>query len=303
MYSIVDIYYLLKKKKYDYMSDHEFSEYIGRCIKEGRPFMAGRMGAFESSTVRMVEFGYKNKQKKMLPYLTNNAGFFPSSLDLLPEFSRLYIEALSNCDVIFPMGYKGENYLISKYAKKYIRYYHDFWVNDADDIWNKHLKGKKVLVIHPFAETIKKQYVNNREKLHKSPDVLPEFDLQVLKAVFTAAGEKDERFSNWFEALDYMHEETKKIDYDIALIGCGAYGFPLASMIKKDGKIAVHMGGSLQLLFGIKGARWELGEDKGSDLYNEYWTYADSSERPKNFTTIEGSSYWETVSDDNAPVQ
>lgn len=44
-----------------------------------------------------------------------------------------------------------------------------------------------------------------------------------------------------------------KIDYDICLIGCGAYGFPLAAHAKRKGKKAVHLGGALQLLFGIKG--------------------------------------------------
>ena len=198
------------------------------------------------------------------------------------------------------MNYRGENYLISRYAPKDVLYYHDYFVNCGDDIWFKHLKGKRVLVIHPFASTIESQYKNNRCKIHQSPDVLPEFELHVLKAVFTAAGENDERFNDWFEALEYMHEETKKIDYDIALIGCGSYGLPLAARIKQDGKIAVHMGGDLQLLFGIKGARWA---SLGESLFNDYWIYPDSSERPTNYTLIEGDSYWEpadaSIADNN----
>ena len=42
-----------------------------------------------------------------------------------------------------------------------------------------------------------------------------------------------------------MSEEIAKIDFDIALIACGAYGFPLASRIKNMGKIAIHCGGPL----------------------------------------------------------
>lgn len=49
-----------------------------------------------------------------------------------------------------------------------------------------------------------------------------------------------------------MKDEIDKQDYDIALIGCGAYGFPLAAHIKRSGKKAIHLGGALQLLFGIK---------------------------------------------------
>lgn len=90
-----------------------------------------------------------------------------------------------------------------------------------------------------------------------NPDILPEFELKTLKAVQTLAGEKEDRFKTWFEALNYMYTEAMKIDFDIAIIGCGAYGMPLASMLKEAGKKAIHMGGVTQILFGIKGKRWE----------------------------------------------
>jgi len=295
---LIDVYYLLKRQDYQWMTDADFSETIGNVLYEKKPFMAGRMGAYESSAIRMFEFGYKQKQKKMMEYLSNNAGFFPKDIRLLSDFASTYKKALSNCDIIYPMGYRGENYLISRFASDSIKFYRGYFNWNADDIWFKHLRNKKVLIIHPFAKTIREQYDNKRELLHRSSDFLPEFELMIIKAVFTAAGEIDDRFANWFEALDYMHNETLKYDYDIALLGCGSYGFPLASMIKEDGKIAVHMGGELQLLFGIKGARWEQKEYGDISLYNDSWVYADHSERPKNFTSIEGSSYWETVGKD-----
>ena len=54
-----------------------------------------------------------------------------------------------------------------------------------------------------------------------------------------------------------MKAQIDKEDFDICLIGAGAYGFPLAAYVKRKGKKAVHLGGALQLLFGIKGSRWE----------------------------------------------
>lgn len=83
-----------------------------------------------------------------------------------------------------------------------------------------------------------------------------------------------------------MCEEIEKINFDIALIGAGAYGFPLAAFVKEKGKVAIHMGGALQLLFGIKGFRWnELG------IYNEYWIKPSESEIPKGYKRIEGGCY------------
>jgi hypothetical protein len=51
------------------------------------------------------------------------------------------------------------------------------------------------------------------------------------------------------------------IDFDIAIIGCGAYSFPLAANVKRIGKNSVHLGGASQLLFGFswkKMVRWRL---------------------------------------------
>ena len=52
-----------------------------------------------------------------------------------------------------------------------------------------------------------------------------------------------------------MEERIGKIDFDVALLGCGAYGLPFAASIKRMGKKAVHLGVATQILFGIKGKR------------------------------------------------
>ena len=160
---------------------------------------------------------------------------------------------------------------------------------------------QKVVVVHPFAETIEQQYLK-REFLFNNKEVLPNFkSLNVIKAVQTL-GEGDTRFKDWFEALDYMKTEIDKMDYDVCLIGCGAYGFHLAAHVKRSGKKGIHLGGALQLLFGIKGKRWEdpnygvkeWGIPSGlySNLMNEYWVRPGENDRPKNAEKVEGACYW-----------
>ena len=73
--------------------------------------------------------------------------------------------------------------------------------------WTRILKGKKVLVIHPFDNTIKQQYAK-RELLFENPDILPEFELITLKAIQTIAGNKSE-FADWFEALAFMERQIE----------------------------------------------------------------------------------------------
>ena len=151
------------------------------------------------------------------------------------------------------------------------------------------MEGKKVLVVHPFTDTIKSQYENNREKIFPGTNALPKFDLKCVKAVQTIADATDDRFISWFDALDYMTEEVAKQDFDVCLIGCGAYGFQLASRVKRMGKMVVHMGGSVQTLFGIKNGRRSK---YLTNLYNEYWVYPSKEETPPGFMKVEGGCYW-----------
>jgi len=82
-----------------------------------------------------------------------------------------------------------------------------------------------------------------------------------------------------------------KIDFDVALIGAGSYSIPLASFVKGIGKKAIHLGGETQILFGIKGGRWDVREAERS-FYNEHWVRPLSSEVPQNYQNVENGCYW-----------
>lgn len=108
--------------------------------------------------------------------------------------------------------------------------------------------------------------------------------------VQSIAGESTS-FDNWFDALDYMTEEALRRDFDIAIIGCGAYGFPLAARLKAAGKQAIHLGGAVQIMFGIIGSRW-YSVPAVRKMFNEYWVHPSADEIPKNAEKVEGGCYW-----------
>ena len=135
------------------------------------------------------------------------------------------------------------------------------------------------------------QAVPKREQLFKGTNILPSFELQTLRSVQTAGGGSDDRFASWFEAYEWMKEEILKRDFDVAILGCGAYGFPLAAAIKAAGKQAIHFGGVTQILFGILGARWDGDEDLRK-FVNDSWVRPMDKEKPKNASAVENNCYW-----------
>ena len=99
--------------------------------------------------------------------------------------------------------------------------------------------------------------------------------------------------STWKEAVDQMEAAVYKNDAEIILIGCGGLGFPLAQRLKKAGKIAIVLGGAIQVLFGIKGERWRT-HSVISQFWNPYWVYPSEHETPKGAQGVENACYWKS---------
>lgn len=272
------------------------------------PLMIAKFGTVELGVVGAYELKYNYRiasylkdfmkgrvslySSKVLYSLCKQAGFFPNDIELGDQYYRLMLNDMQDIDILASYIYE------EKYVNKYLKckrvdldgYYAPFlWKNP----WTKYLKGKKVLVVHPFVDSIRYQYENNRCKLFDDPDVLPEFaELHTIKAVQTIADQEDSRFDTWFGALQYMKDEISKVDFDIALIGCGAYGMCLAAHVKRMGKQAVHLAGWTQMLFGVYGERWIKDQPQYAQFINESWIRPLESEKPKGAEKIEGGCYW-----------
>lgn len=278
------------------LSGEEGNHKLKELVLRDKPFVAARYGGTETKTMADVMYTMAGGKlgglsQKTADRIKRYSGFFPADKELLKKFTDLYLDCGPHLDMlgvwnIQLMSYLADNSAVNATLSE-LRMFEPYYF---DEPWTKALEGKRVIVVHPFSETIKEQY-SKRELLFENKDILPEFELRTVKAVQTLAGETDDRFKDWFEALNYMYAECMSEDFDIALLGCGAYGMPLAVRLKQAGKQAVHIGGSLQLLFGIKGARWDNHEII-SKLYNDSWVRPYDRDKVKQSQSVEGNCYW-----------
>ena len=276
--------------------DYEGNERIKNLLMSDKPFLVGRPGATEIYLMlqsKMLLRGLRSGAKDEDFYLGYvNSGIFPRTVDFINQYSPYAAEQLKMCDLLNVSYCVMEDYIYREYMDEtaeltYIRAL-DYW--RFKEPWTMALKGKKVLVVSPFAETIKKQY-SIREKLYETPEFLPEFTLYTVKAVQTGGDEKDERFADWFEALEYMYQEAMQYDFNVAILSCGAYSLPLGAKFKAAGRSAIHMGGVCQMLFGIMGRRWH-DEPGAGEFFNENWVYPSAEETPKSANIVENHAYW-----------
>jgi len=291
--------------------DSKVNKLIGEKINSDQPLLIGRHGAVELRIITNI-VAFQNKQSIIsdsIKYLLNkkarfweisesfkqtlcyNAGFFPNDEYLIEKFTDLYLKeskkidiygASTFCEHLLPKGT-----IPSKSYKTYIKNLEPWFYEDP---WSYQLRDKKILVIYPLKDLIISQYKNKRKELFQDRKILPEFDLQVMESVQTIAGSKI-HFKDWFEALEYQKEKMSKIDFDFAIIGAGAYGFPLAAHAKDMGKKAIHFGGATQLLFGIKGSRWTQW-NRYIELMNNSWIFPAENDKPDGAENIENSAYW-----------
>lgn len=291
------------------LRDPDAARLIRSRIEEGRPLMVSRFSTCEINTLNIFRQRCRGPLARVWNTLwtgipaeytpkvrlqaQNNAGIFPSTDEGLDAFSRTALKACPQIDIlgIWKQPLHLEEQLWKErcpaatlIALQAIEPYYC-----AGEPWAAALSGRRVLVVHPFQKSIISQY-QKRELLFPGTEILPAFELKTVKAVQTNAGAQS-GFESWNDALAAMQEQLDQTEFDVALIGAGAYGLPLAAHVKTTGRQAIHLGGALQLLFGIKGARWD-NHSEINRFYNEHWVRPLPEETPPQAGQVEEGCYW-----------
>jgi hypothetical protein len=284
------------------ISVEQYNTLLSNAIKTQTPFMVSRFGSAEINWFLNYKILSKNILWRYKAFITleiddyikeksiiNDMTFLPTNIQATSNYIREVDSSIPQIDVLGSWLYQEQSSVI-KFQKNtrfiYLGHLEPYYSNSP---WSTSLKGKKVLVIHPMKSSIEAQY-RKREKIFSNTDILPEFTLEVLQAPYF----DDPRFGSWGKIMEFYKKEVLKYNFDVAILGCGSWGMPLAAYIKKMGKVSVHLGGSTQLLFGIIGSRWETlwPEFRELNLVNEHWVRPQPEETPNWASGYDKNSYW-----------
>lgn len=285
------------------------NELISSYLRENNLFSLSRLGLAE---VRWVDWyikgglnytcdGFLFAGRDYAPTLGEKLKFNGVYGNTSDFFMQEYIKGISCADLqVFWFDYNGSKLVYDEQLNIFKNFSPDSVKIDCEtlcsyihtDFWTKELKGKKVLVIYPFVETIKSQYAK-KDLIWTGEHAgkLPDFELITYKPYWTLGNVMPH--NSWKETFEAMRDDISKLDFDVAILGCSHYGLPLVSHIKNNmGKSAIYMGGELQILFGIKGERWDNWE-KVNKYYNEHWVRP-FDEKPNGYVALatDGGCYW-----------
>ena len=267
------------------------NRHIHDLIVSGQPLLISRIGHTEGRIVGEWLFRGGHYGQLTHKQAHQNAGIFPVESSLLTRFSEIYSAALGEVDLLgfWQTSYQAR-WLASLPKRPLLAPLESLEPYFHPQPWSSALAGRRVLVVHPFARSIASQYRQHRQSLFTSPEILPEFELDVLAPPQTLAPATG-GYADWQDALETVISQALARPFDVALLGCGAYGLPLGAAIKRAGRQAIHLGGSLQLLFGIRGRRWDA-LPSFQPLFNHDWVRPSAEETPQRAEAVDAGCYW-----------
>jgi len=186
--------------------------------------------------------------------------------------------------------------LLKTYKNDFIQHYHinNFTILNGTEFQDRiqsifdKMNHKKVLAISSFDGLIRQQFESgNLYKIYENYPTIVKLETIKFPYCFHNNGPHE----HYFETLEYIFDQIKQIDFDVAILGCGAYGHMLCHKIHTElQKDAIYVGGSIQTLFGIISSREK---EHKKIQYNDYWISEIPDEyKPTNYTLIENGCYW-----------
>lgn len=267
-------------------------------LKSARPFAAGKIGGAELMALEyqdhLIRPFWPRGWSWVRPArrLMNNAGFFPVERLAFERWQEIMRQAIAATDVLCawqddPFLRVYEQQLIQELAPTS----RDFELEKLGRPLLPALLPFRWLVISPFVRSIRRQLPRLREVHDPRGEVegdwtRPAETCQLVRCPFQCHLEPSP-YGTWEEGLEELTQEILVKNFEVALIGAGAWSLPLAARIKQAGRSAIHLGGETQLLFGIKGKRWE-----NYGIYNDAWISADPAEMPAHRDRVEQGCYW-----------
>ncbi len=237
--------------------------------------------------------------KERYPQIETNAGFYGTDEEL-KQWKAQMLKALLNADcnlrvVTCASFFVSDDVLTQlNIFVPTLPYVEDirYWI----DLINS-LKTNNIGFVSYFKEDMERQKnkldkVFNKEVKFK----VPTDKWKIIKSKNTIKGNED--IMKWHEVYNELLSDCLRADCDVYFLSCGCYGVPLCDDLKRAGKKAIYIGGFLQLLFGIKGKRWDE-RDIIKQYYNKHWIYP--SIKPKFSEQVEGWCYGEGVKEKSSP--
>ena len=229
--------------------------------------------------------------EELYPQMETNAGFFGDIIEL-KKWKKKMLMALLSADCNLRVITCSSFYVCDDVLTRLnifiptLPYIEDiaFWVTLINNIKTDRLGFVSYFTEDMSSQMKKLDLIHDKHKIKVSTK-----NWKFIYSKNTIKGNEpiDKTYEDVYNDL---LERCLYADCDVYFLSCGCYGVPLCDDLKKKGKKAIYVGGFLQLLFGIRGKRWN-DREVISQYFNKNWIYP--SIKPKNGDLVESWCYGE----------
>ncbi len=264
---------------------------IIESILNKNPKSFGKIGSVESSYINHYLEGYDFEfiSKKYDDLLYTSAGIYIEDETDFQNWSEMYINAIKNTNFLLQWS-NADKKLLSKIKRK-DNISRSFIGLEPFTLgkngWHYFLKDKKILCISPFSKSIQAN-IKNYSSIWNNAHIGKVYTIQASYPEIL----EGKNPTNWQIKLDKVIDQINKVDFDVATIGYGGFSLIIGDYIRNLGKTSIHLGGSNQILYGIKGKRWDKNFEAYSWYGGNYWIRPSKNEVPKFNKMLEGGAYW-----------
>lgn len=283
----------------------DFSQKIKIGIEEAlaskKGFLVGRNGTIEMEVLLTRHNGMQLEPRHAMQ-LERNAGVFPSTPASMASWIRKTLAAIQDSDLLVAGWYKP----ISSHELEFLRdigkrgpylplrALEPYYVPEAYQ-WTSALEGRRIAVVSSFADTACHQ-ASRSDAVWSGRAVLPKatyLPVQTRYSPRLAQGRAEwpTAVKSWEGAVADVVARVLEQDAEIVLIGCGGLGMVIGHELRIRGKVCIVMGGAIQVLFGIKGRRWQ-NHSIISTFWNDAWVWPRLEDTPAGADEVEGGCYW-----------
>lgn len=221
--------------------------------------------------------------------MRTNAGLYGAEEELA-NFRKVFTRALFACDA-FMRVYTCKSFRICDALmvklgiwRPTIPYfeYAGFYLQMLECLTKN---NNKVAIVSHFSEEIKKQIGVLNEVWENKYEINTD-NICVVHAYNTTY---ERPHSGYEETLNDLTKRCLDTDATHFFLSCGAYGMPLGAELSAKNRNSVYVGGILQIMFGVMGARWDDRKEV-AQFMNTYWVYP-SSKKYSALKSIESGCY------------
>jgi hypothetical protein len=301
-------------------SAHSFLyQQIKQALDTKQPIVIGKIGTNELLLIYCYHLISQGRMREFPPDILREieygAGLYPIDKPTIETFIKVYLESLRSIDVFASWNDRFidfEHALYSSYISSKgvggiveLTALESFYTT-REHWWQTLFNNKCILVISPFVDSIQKQLSpGKRDKVWRGkwsgfwPDDIA-FKFIRFEHPWSLLSKEEQATPILVESrcfTDKLKRFEKEIDsagdFDIALIGAGCYSLPLCAYIKNTKRrIAFHLGGGLQMMFGVYGERWNITSGIFKEYVNDEWIRPSGNEIPGEFKMQEGGAYF-----------